>query len=188
MKTASASIGASASFPCRSDVLLGVAAGGAVVDAAPGQLGDPPGGEPPVRRAGRDHDAVRCDRRPIGELDDELLAWQRLDSHYLRWPYDLRAAAPRLNDGSAAELGSGQAGVEAEVVLDSGALAGLPARRLALEQDSGQSLGRAVDGRREAGGAAPDDRELVVIEGRFRGQAPLAGELQGGGIADRNPL
>src|SRR6266568_3563095 len=68
------------------------------------------------------------------------------------------------------ELRPGHAVGEAEVVLDPGALPGLAADRLALDQHRVQALGRAVDGRAQPGRSAADDDQVVEVAYRRRGQ------------------
>ena len=92
----------------------------------------------------------------------------------------LRAEAARLVVRAAREVGAREPVGEAEVVLDPRALAGLAARRLALDEHRAQPLRRAVHGGGEAGRAAADDHEVVEVELGLRREAELPGQLQRG--------
>ena len=70
---------------------------------------------------------------------------------------------PRLLERAARELVARDAAREAEIVLDPRGRPGLTAGRLALDHDGAQSLGRAVDRRREAGRPAADDDGVVLF-------------------------
>jgi hypothetical protein len=82
----------------------------------------------------------------------------------------------------------GQAGREAEVVLDAAARAGLAPRSLPLDEDRAQPLGAAVDGGREAGRPRTHDGE--VVEGRARAglEAHVFGHLRERGGQERRPV
>jgi hypothetical protein len=78
------------------------------------------------------------------------------------------------------EVGAAQPLGEAQVVLDGGALAGLPSRGLALDDDGAQALGGRVHGSGQAGRPAADDADIVQgLLGRGV-QAEGAGQLQRG--------
>ena len=77
-----------------------------------------------------------------------------------------RAELARLRDGAAGQLGAGDPGREAEVVLDPPRRARLAAERRALDDERVQALRRAVDGRAEAGGAAADDQQVDLLARR----------------------
>ena len=98
---------------------------------------------------------------------------------------DLGAEPPRLLQRAARELVAGDAGREAEVVLDPRRRAGLPARRLALDHDRAQTLRRAVHRRREPGGAAADDHGVVFRRGRAPSRARAA--RRRGAVAGARP-
>ena len=79
-----------------------------------------------------------------------------------------RAPAPsrrRTGRPGRSPAGSGRTPLEplreAQVVLDRGALAGLAAGRLALDDDRAQALGGGVHGRGEPGRSAADDADVV---------------------------
>ena len=69
---------------------------------------------------------------------------------------------------------------EAEVVLDRGALARLPSRCLPLDDDGLESLGCAVHGRGQTGGATADDAEVVERLPRDRPQSERVGQHEHG--------
>ena len=77
-----------------------------------------------------------------------------------------RAELPRLGDRAAGELGSGDAGREAEVVLDPARRARLPAERGALDDQRVQALGGAVDRRAESRRPAADDQQVDLLARR----------------------
>ena len=82
---------------------------------------------------------------------------------------ELGAELPRLLVGTEGELVAGDAGGEAEVVVDHGALAGLAAEGLTLEHHGAEALGRAVDGGGEAGRPGADDEQIdSSAHGRLR--------------------
>ncbi len=124
-----------------------------------------------------DEDAVGAQLAAAAELDE---APRALDAqpHGVLHRQQLGAEAAGLVGRAAGEVRAGQAGGEAEVVLDEARLAGLAARRLALDHDGPQSLGCAVDGGAEAGGAAADDDEVVVVLRRLARDAEALGELE----------
>ena len=66
---------------------------------------------------------------------------------------------------------------KAQVVLDPRALAGLAAGRGAFDEHRAQTLGGAVDGRGQAGGAAADDDQVVEVLRQRGGQAQRVGQL-----------
>jgi len=135
-----------------------------------------------VGDAGGDEHRVRAERAAAAELDEPAGALGPHGGRVLDGD-ELGAEAAGLVRGPLGELGALEAAGEAEVVLDPARLAGLAARGLALDQDRPQALGRAVDGRREPGGTAADDDEIIVLEARLVGDAQALGELE-----QRRPL
>ena len=104
----------------------------------------------------------------------------------------LGAEAKRLLAGAGAQLVAAEAAGKAEVVLDPGGGACLAAARRALDQQCPESLGRAVDRGRQAGGTAADDHHVVgVVRGlglepeRLR-QAAEGGRLQPRAVGEQN--
>jgi hypothetical protein len=75
------------------------------------------------------------------------------------------AKLARLADSAVRELGAGDAGRKAKVVLDASRRSSLPAECSALDQEGVKSFGAAIDGRTEAGGAAADDQQISVLAG-----------------------
>ena len=65
----------------------------------------------------------------------------------------MRAELLRLHEGPLGEVAAGDAGREAEVVLDPRAGAGLPAGRDHVDAQRSQPLGGAVDGGGQSGRA-----------------------------------
>ncbi len=94
---------------------------------------------------------------------------RRVDASDRPGDEDLAAEPAGLLERSARQLVAGDTRGEAEVVLDPGGRAGLPARRLALDRDRPEPLGRAVHRRCQAGGARADDHR-VVLSGRRLGR------------------
>ena len=77
--------------------------------------------------------------------------------------HHLGAEPAGLRDGALGEVGAGEPPREAEVVLDRGALPGLPARGVVLDDDGAEALGRGVDRGGEPGRSAADDAEVVEV-------------------------
>ena len=76
-----------------------------------------------------------------------------------------RAELARLRHGPRGQLGSADAGREAEVVLDPARHAGLAAQHRALHHQRGQALRGAVDRRAEACRPAPHHDEVDLLAG-----------------------
>ena len=94
--------------------------------------------------------------RPSPGSSDDGSVWRRRS----------RAELARLDDGAARELGSGDAGGEAEVVLDPARRAGLPAQGAALDDERLEPLRRAVHGGAQARGPAADHHEVDLFPAR----------------------
>ena len=109
-------------------------------------------------------------------------------THDLPGQHRLGAEPGRLRDGPVGEVGAGHALGEAEVVLDGRALPGLPARRVALDDDGAQPLGRRVHGGGQPGRAAADDAQVVQRLLRPGAQAERVGELDASSGAQRVAL
>ena len=77
---------------------------------------------------------------------------------------------------------------EAEVVLDPASSAGLPAGRGLFDQHGLQAFGGAVHRGGQAGGPAADDRQVVHLQRRARGQAEHRGQFGVGRIDERLAL
>ena len=136
-----------------------LASGGAVEDALSrktveaGNLQLPPGD------TARDDDRAGPEHVPSVEVH---MACCSVDPVDRAGDEDLGAQSPRLVERLAREVVAGDAGREAEVVLDAGRGAGLAAGRLALDGDDPKSLRGAVDRRGEPGRAGPDDDDVVL--------------------------
>ena len=152
-----------------------LAARAAVVHAAAGQLLDAGRVQAAVVDPGGDDDRLRAQPVVTGQLHEPRRP-ALVDGGHLLHGQELGAEAGRLRRGPAGEVGAGEAHGEAEVVLDPRALAGLAARRLALDQRRSQALRRAVDGGREPGRPAADDHEVVELELRPPPHARPLGE------------
>ena len=86
----------------------GLVRGGAVVDAAAGEVVDARRRQPGVADAGGQHDGQRGDLGAVGEAHDPAVA-ARLDAGDLGGGEDLDVEAQRLVAGALGELGAGQA-------------------------------------------------------------------------------
>ena len=66
-----------------------------------------------------------------------------------------------LQNGAVCEVGTGNTGREAEVVLDLRGCAGLSSRRGRVDHDGGQPFRRCVHGRSQSRRTATDDHQVV---------------------------
>ena len=129
-----------------------------------------------VARARGDDDDAGSDRlivvepdavRPTGAVEAGGLARDR----------EPRAELLRLHLRPAGEGLAGDAGREAEIVLDLGAGARLTAGRDALDDDRARPFGGGVDGGGEPGRAGTDDGDVVdALGSSCLGQAEVIGE------------
>ena len=91
---------------------------------------------------------------------------------------DLGTELARLDQRAVGELGAGDPGGKAEVILDLRRGRGAPSGRDRVEQDRLQALGGGVDGGRETGRAGADDQQVAVAGAvRERPQADHSAEL-----------
>ena len=149
---------------------------GASLRAAPYEMPLP---DEPVEALDRElppRDAAREDDRPPAQhvaAVEVHLPRVRVDARDRARDEDLGAEPPRLLQRAARELVARHARGEAEVVLDPRRRPGLAARRLALDDDRPQSLGRAVHRGGEARRAGADDHRVVLgrLRARCRGRA-----------------
>src|SRR5882724_1643217 len=139
--------------------------GRGVVDAGALELRAAFGPQPAVLGAGCDQQALGGDRLAALELQhrvgvDEGQADDR------RGHGQARPELVGLEDGALRQLAAGQAGGEAQVVLDPHAAAGLAAGPGALQDDGVEPLGGAVDRRRQPRRPRPDHDQVVdrVVE------------------------
>src|SRR4051794_3531616 len=100
---------------------------------------------------------------------------RRVDRCDLARHEDLRAEPSRLLQCAACQLAPGDAGREAEVVLDPRGRPRLPAGCLALDDDRPQSFRCPVDGSRKSGWTRADDHGVVLRSGRLRLEAEELG-------------
>src|SRR5205085_4797530 len=122
-------------------------------------------GEPPVGGAGGEHDGACCDLvllfqpyevSSVGGLERDRAVGGRGSGTKL----------PCLADGTAGQLAAADARGEAEVVLDPARRSVLAAERGALDDQRVESLGGAVNGGGEAGGAAADHEQVDLLARR----------------------
>ena len=105
------------------------------------------------------------------------------DGGHLLRREDLGAEPARLGQRAPRQVAAGQAGREAEVVLDPARRAGLAAGRLALDQQRLEPLARPVDRRRQPGRPGSHDDEVVERQRRVRREADRLGQLAGRRVA-----
>ena len=111
---------------------------------------------------------------PVGQLDEAVLA---VDAHAGGALGDeLRAETRGLSVGAAAQIGAGDAGGKAEIILDSGAGTGLPAGRFRLDDEGAEAFAGAVDGGSQACGTSADDHDVIEILGGLDAEADAAGK------------
>ncbi len=127
------------------------------------------------------HAAAVVELEAVGALGaeaDELGDLRRED--------DLGAELLGLHEGAAGQRLAGDAGREAEIVLDPGAGPGLAAVALGVENGDRQALGGGVDGGGEPGGAGAHHRDVEHLAARRPpGHAEGAAELADGRVEQR---
>ncbi len=136
-----------------------------VVHAGAFELRQPRHVEPPVARAGGQHDGARAKALAALELDDvvAVLVRERVDA---LGSDDAHAEARGLHRRALRELGAGDPGGEAEVVLDARRGAGLAAQRDRVDEHGGEAFGRRVDRGSQACRAGTDDDRVAGFLGR----------------------
>ncbi len=73
---------------------------------------------------------------------------------------------------------TGDPGRKAEVILDTGARAGLSAEGARIEHEHGKPLGGGIDGRRKPRRSGSDDRDIIDFAGGGRTDHPeMAGQF-----------
>ena len=135
---------------------------------------------PPVRGAGGNDHGLGAHRAAIGELELERVAVASvavaaIEMGDLQRDGDLHAEFQRLIEGPAGERHAGDAGGEAEIILDARRRAGLSAKGAGIEHDHRQTLRPGVDRRREPGGPRADDRHVIDQVGIEIGRDAEAG-------------
>ena len=94
---------------------------------------------------------------------DDVPAVPRLESERTVRGCRTRVELPRLGDGSTGQLGAGDAGWEAEVVLDPAGRPGLPTKCSALDDERVEPLRGAVHGGGEPGRPGADDQQIDLL-------------------------
>ena len=140
--------------------------------------------EAPVRRSGGDEGGVRLDLLAARQAQAHVpglrpLGGDALDAHGAE---QLDLVATRLGDESLGQISAADAVGEPRVVVDALGDAGLAAEPAALDDHRVDALSRRVDRRREPGGAAADDREVVAGALGLEGETELARQLLIGGL------
>ena len=103
--------------------------------------------------------------------------------------HDVGAEFLRLNEGAGGERLAADSGRKAEVVLDPGAGAGLPAESAGVENRDRQAFGAGVDRGREARGPGADDRDVIdEVRSGWGRQADLMREGGLRGIAEHRAV
>ena len=128
-----------------------------------------------VGGAGGDQDGPAADDLPV--VEDEpvhpVLAGHRAD---LDRGDELGPELQGLEVAPVGQVRPAQAGGESHVVLDPRAGPRLTARAEPVEDDGGQPLGGAVDGRRQAGRPGPDDHQVERLGADLTLQAEALGQ------------
>ena len=156
--------------------LLGLDVGRRVVQAVPLESIGILGRQPAVVRARRQDHGSAPDALTVGEQDLAQASGLRLgDLGCLVDAGDDGAELARLQRRASGELGAGEPGGEAEVVLDTSAGARLAARGEAFDHQCAETLGGGVDGSGQPGRttAEHDDVEALAVD--LRSQAQLIG-------------
>lgn len=84
-----------------------------------------------------------------------------LDAEDAAGEHHLRPKAGHLGDGALGQIRTGQALGKSEIVLNGGALTGLPAGGLPFDDHGAQALGCRIDGGGQTGRAATHDAHVV---------------------------
>src|SRR5207249_919723 len=97
---------------------------------------------------------------PVFQMADPL-AGDDLAANTRALDQDFRAEAACLLAGALGELSTADAFREPQVILNLWAGAGLPADRVALDQDGAESLGGTIDSGTEPGWPRTVDRQII---------------------------
>ncbi len=138
---------------------------GGVEDAQPFVVGQAVERQSPVVGAGCEHDGARGDLVLFFESDDvsSVAGLERDRAVRRRGPCSELAC---LADGAAGQLGAGDAGREAEVVLDPARRSGLTTERGALDDQRVEPFRGSVDGGGETCRATADDEQVDLLARR----------------------
>ncbi len=161
--------------------------GGAVVEAAARQALGARHVQPAVAHARGHQHRAPARLAPVGQLHHGVtrLAPQ---PHGLAGGEDLRPEAARLRGRPPAEVRTAESRGEAQVVLDAGALARLPAGSLALHQQGAEALRGAVHPGRQPRRAGAHDHQVVELQLRGGAQADVTGDVRGAGLQQRGTV
>ena len=118
--------------------------------------------QPPVLRAGRDHDRARGDLVILLQADN-VASVARLERERAEWGRQARLELPRLGDGAAGQLRAADPGREPQIVLDPPRRSGLSPEAGALDDERVEALRSSVDGGPEAGGAGADHEQVCLL-------------------------
>ena len=143
--------------PARTDFQLGCR----VVDAVALEVRPPLEVQFPVVGAARDHDRAGRDLAPVRQGHHKVVRHPQR-RHLDRTLY-LGPELLGLHQRFGGQLRAGEAGREAEVVLDTCARARLPAYGNPFQHQRVQSFRGAVDGSRQSGGPSTDDNNVVDL-------------------------
>ena len=150
---------------------LGLHQRGGVVHARALELLEPRDRQPAVLHAGRDQDRARPQLLAVVQ-PDRVVVGTLLERRRAGRDRELGAELLGLQDGAVGQLGAGDAGREAEIVLDARRRPGLAAGGERVQRERVESLRRAVHRRREAGGAGADDDQVADLVLRARERQP----------------
>src|ERR1700722_11595727 len=143
--------------PARTDFQLGCR----VVDAVAFEVRPALEVQFPVVGAARDHDRAGRDLAPVRQGHHKVV--RHPQGRHLDRTFYLRPELLGLHQRFSSQLRAGEAGGEAEVILDTCARAGLPAYGNAFQLQRVQSFRGAVDGSRQSGGSTTDDNNVVDL-------------------------
>ena len=156
---------------------------GPIMDRRAFELLEPLDIQPPIARAGRDHDGAR-----LGPLAGWQLHVARIvaafELHRLVGDRDLDPELLRLAEGAAHQRHAGNAGREAEIILDPRRGAGLPAERAAVDRKHGKPFRtrHRPTVARPAGPGADDDDVVKLV--RCRSGRPARRSVRAGPRSD----
>jgi hypothetical protein len=117
-----------------------------------------------IARARGDHNRARLHRLPVVDLDAQRLAAvgaAAVEPHRPERDGDLGAELLRLVEGAAGKRLAGDAGREAEIILDARRSAGLAAEGALVEHDHRQAFRGGVNGGGKTGGPGADHRDVI---------------------------